>query len=320
VTNPPPPLPPLAGVRKSAILMLSLDEHHAEEILRRVPADAADLVRREMDALRDISDDARSKVLNEYRRELANFESSNAQNSNSQPAAFTIEIPSQPPPTALADMSVADLGEILQDEHPQFICAVLSMMPADKSGQCISSLAVQKQIDVFCRMASLRPLDPRVRDEVIQLMEARRRPVAPLPQYDPHPHPDTELLAQVLDDAHASSSRDAMEIFGEPVLAAPENLAFDDLMKLDDVPLRSLLEEVDENHLAMALRAASRQLRRRIFRILSTDTAHRVRTAADALGPVHLGDVESAQANILRVLHRLESAGEVKLKPARRRK
>jgi flagellar motor switch protein FliG len=290
--------------------MLSLDERHAEEILARVPADAAELVRREMGVLKEISPEAREQVLREYRREVEALAPSPDEGSASPPLFVSCEDTGE----VLAEFSVDELSEILQDEHPQFVCAVLSMMPADKSGQCINGFAVQRQIDVFCRMASLRSLDPRVREEVTQLVTARRTR-----RNTALPHPDAQLLAQVLDDAQDAGGLEPMEQLEEVLSEAPENLTFDDLMQLDDPALRLLLDEVEKDQLAVALRAASRQVRRRILQTLSTDTSQAVKASADALGPVHLGDVESAQAKILRILHRLEAAGDVKLKPVRGR-
>ncbi len=294
----------LPGVQKSAILMLSLDAKHVDQILQRLPADAVQMVRAEMVALREIPEAARAAVLQEYRQVLT---------ADAQPAAQHLPATHDFEEEPFSDLAVEDLTEILHDEHPQLICAVLSMMSADKSGQCINRFTVQKQIDVFCRMASVRPMDPRVRAEVIRLVEARRSPTTVA-------YPDSDLLAQVLDDAHDSRPRESDERFDDSIPEAPGNLAFDDLMQLDIPLLRLLLDEVEKEHLALALRTASPQVRKKILISLPSEISHAVKLSADALGPVHLGDVESAQAGILRILHRLEAAGDVKLKPQRRRK
>jgi flagellar motor switch protein FliG len=295
----------LPGVQKSAILMLSLDAKQADQILQRLPLDTAETVRTEMALLREIPQAARAAVLDEYRQVLA---------AEAEPIAPFVAPSRELDEEPFSDLSITHLTEILHDEHPQFVCAVLSMMSADKSGQCINGLSIQKQIDVFCRMACVRPMDPRVRAEVIHLVEARRSPTMALP------HPDADLLARVLDDAHEPKRRQSDELLEEPISEAPENLSFDDLMQLDIAPLRLLLDEVEREQLALALRTASPKVRRKILISLPTEISHAVKLAAEALGPVHLGDVESAQARILRVLHRFEAAGDVKLKPQRRRK
>ncbi|HEX8525226.1 MAG TPA: FliG C-terminal domain-containing protein [Tepidisphaeraceae bacterium] len=281
---------PLHGIQKSAILLMSLSPQQAEEILKRVPPDAAQLVRHEMEALREIPGDARERVIVEYQRALRERD---------EPGH-----PSCPPAAAvLTDVSPEALVALLQEEHPQLIAAVLSMVPADQSGMCISMLPVQKQIDVFCRIAAMRPVNPQVRGQLLSLVQDRH---VGMPQAHPTVS-ESELISRVLDEAvEPVESAAAVE-------SAPENLRFDDLSKLADRSLHLVLDEVEKTELAMALSAASRQVRRKSILALTPQGAAELKRAADALGPVHLADVEAAQARILRVVHRLEAAGDIQL-------
>ena len=282
----------LHGPHKSAILLQSLDPQQAAEILARLAPDAAKLVRREMAVLREVPEDERLAVLSECKHELV------------APGAAREE-GSDP----LGDFSADELMEILHDEHPQLIAAVVSTLPAEKCGECINALPVQRQIDVFCRVESIRPLAPVIRAELMRHVEARR------PHRAAETPADAHLLARVLEEARDPIARDSARGPSDAAPAsAPPHFVFEDLLELEDAPLRSILEEVDAVDLSLALRTAGREIRRRVLRILPQTTARIVKASSDALGPVQLSAIESAQAKILRILHRLEAAGEVRIR------
>jgi len=285
----------LQGIRKSAILLLSLDEQQANDILLRLDPDAIEPVRREMAALRRVSESDRQAVLDECARELAErnrFESAG-------------QIPAPQETYSLDRYSADDLFGVLHDEHPQCIAAVLSLLPVQQSVGCLGRFPIGIQIDLIRRIATLGPIQPDVLHDVLDSIETRlcqnlRR------------REEKVLLAKVLDDAGESPAAGN----SEPDIGG---IVFEDLLALDDSELRMVLEEVDPDGLALALGAASRNLHRRIVRSLPDRAAKKLKTAQDSLGPVHLNDVESAQADIVRILHRLEAVGDVKLQLARRR-
>jgi hypothetical protein len=70
---------------------------------------------------------------------------------------------------------------------------------------------------------------------------------------------------------------------------------FDDLLKLDDKAIRSLLKEVENNQWAIALKGASDEIRQKIFGNLSQRAAETLKEEMEFLGPVRLTDVEGVQ-------------------------
>jgi flagellar motor switch protein FliG len=110
-----------------------------------------------------------------------------------------------------------------------------------------------------------------------------------------------------------TASQEAIVIRANPEASRATGFCLNDLLSLDDEHLRLLLDDVDDEDLAIALTAASGAVRRRVLGVLPQPRATEVETRVQSHSPVHVADVESAEACILRVLHRLEAAGEVAL-------
>ena len=113
----------LDGIRKSAILLLSLPDEQRRQILSRLPRDVSHLVHDEMSRLDEIPEVARLAVLRECCRE---FDAPGAP----QPPIFSAE----------------QLYESLRDEHPQCISAVLSCIAAEASAGCLAKFPVNTEL------------------------------------------------------------------------------------------------------------------------------------------------------------------------------
>ena len=88
---------------------------------------------------------------------------------------------------------------------------------------------------------------------------------------------------------------------------------FDDLLKLDDKAIQSVLKEVDNNQWAVALKGASDEIRQKIFGNLSQRAAEMLKEEMEYLGPVRVSDVEAMQQQIVDTVRRLEDAGTITL-------
>ena len=86
---------------------------------------------------------------------------------------------------------------------------------------------------------------------------------------------------------------------------------FEDLRRVNDRGMQSVLREIENQELCLALKTASDVLKEKIFKNLSTRAAELIREDMEYMGPVRLGDVEAAQQRIIDVVRRLEDADEL---------
>jgi flagellar motor switch protein FliG len=86
---------------------------------------------------------------------------------------------------------------------------------------------------------------------------------------------------------------------------------FEDVIKVDDKGIQSVLKEVENDLLTLALKTASEELKEKIFKNMSERAAQLVKEEMEFMGPVRVSDVEAAQQKIVDIVRRLEDAGEV---------
>jgi len=86
---------------------------------------------------------------------------------------------------------------------------------------------------------------------------------------------------------------------------------FEDILLVNDKGIQSVLKEIDNDELALALKTASEELKDKIFGNMSERAAQLIKEDMDYMGPVRLRDVEAAQQKIVDVVRRLEGAGEI---------
>jgi hypothetical protein len=89
--------------------------------------------------------------------------------------------------------------------------------------------------------------------------------------------------------------------------------SFEDLKWLAPSSLQSVLSAVDSRLWAPALRGASRELSEGILAHMPARAAVLLRHEIEFPGPVRLGDVETAQQEILEVVRRLDHTGDLML-------
>ena len=86
---------------------------------------------------------------------------------------------------------------------------------------------------------------------------------------------------------------------------------FEDVRFVNDRGIQTVLKEIDNDMLALALKTATEDLREKIFSNMSERAAEVVREDMEFMGPVRLSDVEAAQQKIVDIVRRLEDAGEL---------
>ncbi len=151
------------GIKKSAILLLSLPQDEAAEILKRLPPEAMEEVSREIASLGEIQIATRKDVFGEfYNLALANSYLSEGgldyakalltKSLSDEDAKRVIkQVTQQVQTTPFSFLQKAESENLLtfiQDEHPQTIALILAHLPPQKASEIMVGLPSQKQIEV----------------------------------------------------------------------------------------------------------------------------------------------------------------------------
>jgi flagellar motor switch protein FliG len=316
------------GVRKAAILLLSMDQDQAAEILKRLSPEAMEEVSREIASLGDISMNTRKEVFGEfYSLALANSYLSEGglehakqllrkSLSESEASRVIKQVTQQVQTTPFSFLQKAESENLLtfiQDEHPQTIALILAHLPPQKASEILVGLASQKQIEVVKRVANMEQTNPEVIQEVERGLEHRLSDIVSQ-TFEKAGGVDT--VAEILNLADRSTEKGIMEGLEAEDPDLVEQIrrlmfVFEDILLVNDKGIQSVLKEVDNDELSLALKTASDELKQKIFKNMSERAAQLIQEDMQYMGPVRVSDVEAAQQKIVDVVRRLEDAGEI---------
>src|SRR5688500_11131888 len=308
--------PEITGVRKSAILLLSLGQDQAAEILRRLPPEAVEEVSREIASLSEIPVDARKEVFTEfYNLALANSYVSEGgleyarqllQKTLPEREAERVikQVTQQVQTTPFSFLQKAESENLLtfiQDEHPQTIALILAHLPSQKASEILVGLPGQKQIEVVKRIANMEQTNPEVIKEVERGLEHRLSDIVSQ-TFEKAGGVDT--VAEILNLADRSTEKGIMEGLEAEDPDLVEQIrrlmfVFEDILLVNDKGIQSVLKEVDNEELSLALKTASQELKDKIFKNMSERAAQLIAEDMQYMGPVRVSDVEQAQQKIV---------------------
>src|SRR5437588_4399616 len=255
-------MPDLSGVKKSAILLLTLPQDEAAQILKRLPPEAVEEVSREIASLGEIPLDTRSEVFGEfYHLALANsylaeggleYAKSLLRKSLKEDDASRIikQVTQQVQTTPFSFLQKAESENLLtfiQDEHPQTIALILAHLPAQKASEILVGLPGQKQIEVVKRIANMEQTNPEVIKEVERGLEHRLSDIVSQ-TFEKAGGVDT--VAEILNLADRSTGKGIMEGLEAEDPDLVEQIrrlmfVFEDILLVNDKGIQAVLKEVD---------------------------------------------------------------------------
>jgi flagellar motor switch protein FliG len=318
----------LTGVRKAAILLLTLSQEEAAEILKRLPHESVEEVSREIASLGDITLGTRHEVFGEfYNQALANaylteggleYARQLLQKTLPEKEAERVikQVTQQVQTTPFSFLQKAESENLLtfiQDEHPQTIALILAHLPPQKASEILVGLPSQKQIEVVKRVANMEQTNPEVIKEVERGLEHRLSDIVSQ-TFEKAGGVDT--VAEILNLADRSTEKGIMEGLEAEDPDLVEQIrrlmfVFEDILLVNDKGIQAVLKEVDNEELALALKTASEELKQKIFKNMSERASQLIQEDMQYMGPVRVSDVESAQQKIVDIVRRLEDAGEI---------
>jgi flagellar motor switch protein FliG len=318
----------LPGVKKAAVLLVSLDQDRAAEILKRLPPEAVEEVSREIASLGEVATAARREVFNEfYSLALANsyvseggleYAKALLKKSLSEEDAKRVihQVTQQVQTTPFSFLQKAESENLLtfiQDEHPQTIALILAHLPPQKASEILVGLPSQKQIEVVKRVANMEQTNPEVIKEVERGLEHRLSDIVSQ-TFEKAGGIDT--VAEILNLADRSTEKGIMEGLEAEDPDLVEQIrrlmfVFEDILLVNDKGIQSVLKEIDNDELSLALKTASEELKQKIFKNMSERAAQLIAEDMQYMGPVRVSDVEAAQQKIVDVVRRLEDSGDI---------
>ena len=320
----------LSGVERSAVLLLSLGEADAAEVLKHMGAKEVQKLGLAMATMGAVSREQVLAVMGEFHGTLERQTSLGVgaddyiravleQALGADKAGSLIDRILLGRNTSGLDtlkwMDPRAIADLVRNEHPQIIAIVLSHLDPDQAADTLELLPERTRSDVLLRIATLDGIPPNALNELNEIME---RQFSGNQNLKSSAIGGVKVAANILnfmDSGQDQTLLGAIREVDEPLGKRIQELmfVFDDLIELDDRDMQAVLREVPGERLGVALRGADHQVREKMTRNMSQRAAEILLEDMEARGPVRLSDVEAAQKEILAIVRRLADEGVVTL-------
>ncbi len=212
-------------------------------------------------------------------------------------------------------MDPLSVAELLRNEHPQILAAILVHLDMEQSANILKHLSERTRNDVLLRIATLEGIQPAALKD---LNETLYEVLAGGDKIRKSSLGGVKTAAEILNQLGANLETSAIDSIREhdPDLAQKimdKMFTFEDLLKLDNKSMQMVLKEVASDALVVALKGASPGLKDKVLGNMSSRAAESLREDLESRGPLRLSEVEGQQRDILKIVRRLADEGQIVL-------
>ena len=320
----------LSRVDKAAVLLLSLGETDAAQVLRHMGPKEVQRVGVAMAQMRNVHREQVEQVMSEF-VEIVGDQTSLGVGSDSYIRKMLTSALGEDKANGLIDrillggntsgldslkwMEPRAVADVIRYEHPQIQSIVVAYLDPDQAGEVLAHFEHKARLDIILRVSSLNTVQPAALKELNTILEK---------QFSGNSNATRTTLGGVkraadimnfLDSSSEGQLMDSIREVDEELSGQIEDLmfVFNNLKDVDDRGIQALLREVSSDVLVVALKGADEGVREKIFKNMSKRAAELLRDDLEAKGPVRVSDVESAQKEVLTIARRMAEAGEIVL-------
>jgi flagellar motor switch protein FliG len=320
----------LNGVDKAAILLLSLAEDDAAQILKHLEPKEVQKLGTAMARVEDMTQRKITAVHKHFIEEIQNYSTIGFQSTDFVRRALTAAL-GEDKASNLVDqilmgegargldslkwMDPKQVASIIQNEHPQIQTIVVSFLEAEQSAEILSQFPENVRLDLMMRVANLEEVQPAALQELNEIMEKQFAGQAGTQAAKMGGLKSAANIMNYLDTNIEGQLMDAIREQDEEMSQQIEDLmfVFDNLIDVDDKAIQTILREVQQDVLIKAIKGADDVLKEKITKNMSKRAAEILLDDLEAMGPVRISEVESAQKEILSLARRLADAGDIVL-------
>jgi flagellar motor switch protein FliG len=320
----------LAGTQRAAILLMSLSEQDAANVLKQLDAREVQKLGVAMAELKQITREQMTAVLDKFVGTLDGTANVASGSPDYVRRVLTQAVGKQKTDMLLDRVSTGQTGQgiealrwmdakavaqIISAEHPQIAAIVLSHLEPEQSAQVLPLLTEAMRTEVLLRIAKLNEVPQTALTELDQLVEKQANLAPPVPLRRIGGARTAANILNAMERDKSGEELGKIEKANSEMHQQIKDLLFifDNLLDVDDRGIQALLREVGSDTLAVALRGAEPEVQEKILKNMSKRAAEILKDDMEARGPVKLTDVEAAQKDIVVIAQRLAEEGTISL-------
>ncbi|HKM27715.1 MAG TPA: flagellar motor switch protein FliG [Thiopseudomonas sp.] len=320
----------LSKVDKAAILLLSLGETDAAQVLQHMGPKEVQRVGSAMAQMRNVHRDQVEQVMTEF-VEVVSDQTGLGVGSDGYIRNMLTQALGEDKAGGLIDrillggntsgldslkwMEARAVADVIRYEHPQIQAIVVAYLDPDQAGEVLSHFDHKVRLDIVLRVSALNTIQPAALKELNTILEKQFSGNSNTTRTTMGGVKRAADIMNFLDSSIEGPLLDAIRDLDQDLSGKIEDLmfVFDNLADVDDRGIQALLREVSSDVLVLALKGADDAIKEKIFKNMSKRASELLRDDLEAKGPVRISEVESAQKEILTIARRMADAGEIVL-------
>ena len=318
-----------AGSEKAGILLLTLGEDVAAEVLQHLSPKEVQLVGSTMATMKDISRPMVETVIDNFFDTLESQTALGIGNDSfirgmlskalgDKAGSVVDRILMGSGSSGLESLKWMDsksIAEIIRLEHPQIIAIVLSYLESDSAAEVLSNLPENTRAGILMRIATLEGVQPAAIKELDSIMELYFSDNDNVKSSMVGGEKTAANILNLMDTVLENEVMEQVRTENEDLATRIEDMmfVFENLRDVDDRGVQTMMREVSTDLLSLALKGVDDEMKQKFLSNMSSRAAEMLVEDMDAKGPVKLSEVEAAQKEILGIARKLEESGEITL-------
>ena len=318
------------GIERAAILLLSMGEENAAEVLKHLEPRQVQKVGMAMSTMSSVS---RVKMQTVFVDFVSAIEDQTSLTVDSEEYLRTVLIAALGEEKAIPFIDrilVSDkdsglnrlkwldgrlIADVIRNEHPQIIATILIHLDNEQAAEVVSFFSADKRAEVLLRMCNIDTVKPEAISELGKVIEKQLsgqtvgkssstggvKSVADV----------INFLEGAMEEEVLEKIKDWDEELGEKI--RDKMFVFENITDMDDRSVQTLLRDVNSEQLKLALKGTTETTKEKIFSNMSKRAADLLREDIEVQGPVKVTDVEKSQREILAIARNLAEDGKIAL-------
>ena len=214
----------------------------------------------------------------------------------------------------LKNVAPEQIAPFISHEHPQTIALILSQLEVTQGAGILAQLPERIQSEVAYRIATLDNITPAVLKQIEESLETNLKDLLGGNKDVGGP----KVVADMLNLTGTSVEKQVLEKLDaqDPEVAETVRnmmFVFEDVQRLTDREIQTILREVEQKDLVIALKAASEEVKEKLLGNMSERVRSFIEEEMEFLAPMRLSEVEEVQLRIVQKIRQLEEQGQVNI-------
>ena len=307
----------ISGPVKAAILIHALGRPLADVLVKRLSESEKEIINNHLSQIRTISPEVVEQVAKEfaliaqrYKSRMGRSAAAEGGQTGTGSGASNAEGSGL---KAISTLSAEEIYDLIKKEQPQTIAIILVHLNTNVASDVIARLPDEIKTEVSIRIVNLDKVTSTIVAEVNEILKdilkTKKNTISNVSG-------GVDRLAEILNQTDEISSELILNELEEADMELAAEIkqrmfVFEDIIQVDDRGVQKLLRKVETMELAIALKAASEEVKEKIFKNMSERAGEMLKEEIEDMGPVRMKEVEDCQQNITNIIQDMETKGEL---------